>query len=44
MSPKFDPYYFDEVAPDHKAKASREFYGLVDARRDLQLKTEDKQQ
>jgi hypothetical protein len=44
MRPNFDPYCFDEVAPDHKAKALRELYGLDNARRDLQLKTEDKKQ
>ena len=44
MQSDFDTYYFNEVAPNHKAKGLREFYGLIDARRDLQLKTESKKQ
>jgi hypothetical protein len=36
--PSFDEYYFDEIAPDHKANALQDFYGLLDARRDLQLR------
>jgi Arc-like DNA binding domain len=44
MQPSFDEYFFNEVAPNHKDSGLLEFYGLLDARRDLQLKTESKKQ
>jgi hypothetical protein len=42
--PRFNSRYFDEIAPNHKAKGLQEFYGFLDARRDLQLKSESKKQ
>jgi hypothetical protein len=35
-------YFFEEIAPNHKATAWSEYYGLEAARRDLQVKTESK--
>jgi hypothetical protein len=37
--PSFNEYYFDEIAPNHKRSGLQDFYGFLDARRDLQLKT-----
>jgi hypothetical protein len=39
MQPTFDARYFDEVAPNHKASGEREYYGFLDVRRALQVKS-----
>jgi hypothetical protein len=39
MQPKFNTQFFDEVAPNHKASGQREYYGFLDARLALQVKS-----
>lgn len=39
MRPRFDTQHFDEVAPNHKASGQREYYGFLDARSALQIKS-----
>jgi hypothetical protein len=39
MQPRFDKDFFDEAAPNHEAQAEREYYGFIQVRRDLQLKS-----
>jgi hypothetical protein len=38
MRPSFDEEWSNQTAPNHTAKVRREYYGFLDARRDLQLK------
>ena len=39
MQPIRDAQHFDEVAPSHKSKGLREYYGFLDARSALQIKS-----
>ena len=38
LNPRLDAAYIDDKMPNHKAKMEREYYGFINARRDLQLK------